>query len=48
MIEALFWTASVVLAFTVSLLLGGLIAKYVFGFDLNEPEYYEHKERNKL
>ena len=41
MTPALFWICSVVAAFTVSLLLGGLIARYIFGCDLNEEEYYD-------
>lgn len=43
----LFFVISLLLAWTVALIVGALIAKYVFGADINEPEYYEHKERQK-
>lgn len=47
-ITGLFFVVSLVLAWTVALIVGALIAKYVFGADLNEPEYYEHKERDNV
>lgn len=42
----IFFVISLMLAWVVALIVGALIAKYVFGADLNEPEYYEHKKRH--
>jgi len=43
----LFFVISLLLAWTVAMILGALIAKYVFGADLNEPKYYERKRDNE-
>jgi hypothetical protein len=45
MIQDLFILLSAMFIFCLLIAIGGLIAKYVFGCDLNEPEYYERKER---
>ena len=42
----LFFVLVFLLAFVLAVVIGGLVAK-LFGFKLNEPEYYEYKERNK-
>ena len=47
MIQDLFILLSAMLMFVGSIAIGALIAKYVFKCDLNEPEYYEYKERQK-
>ena len=45
MIQDLFLLLSAMLIFVGAIAIGGLIAKYVFKCDLNEPEYYEYKKR---
>lgn len=47
MIQDLFLLLSAMLIFVSLICIGGLIAKYVFKCDLNEPEYYEYKKRMK-
>ena len=47
MIQDLFLLLSAMLIFCLLIAVGGLIAKYVFKCDLNEPEYYEYKERQR-
>lgn len=46
-ITGLFFVLSLLLAWTVAMITGALIAKYVFGADLNEPEYYQTEERKR-
>lgn len=48
MTEMLFYWLCIMTAIVTGIVIGGLIAK-LFGYDLNEPEYYEHKfkERKK-
>lgn len=41
----LFFVMVILAGFCLSVLLGALCAK-LFGFRLNEPEYYEHRKRN--
>lgn len=45
MLQDLFILGCSFMGFVVLAGIGGLIAHYIFGCDLNEPEYYERKER---
>lgn len=42
----LFFIMVILASFCLSVLLGALCSK-LFGFRLNEPEYYEQKEKNQ-
>ena len=46
MIQDLFLLLLAMLMFVGAMAIGGLIAKYVFKCDWNEPEYYEYKKRH--
>ena len=42
--ESLFLTIAGIAGFSLVMGMGGLIA-WALGFDINEPEYYDHKEK---
>ena len=46
MTQDLFLLLLALLSFTFCVMVGGFFA-WVCGFDLNEPEYYEHKEKRR-
>ena len=46
MTQDLFLLLLALLSFVFCVMVGGFFA-WVCGFDLNEPEYYEHKERQE-
>lgn len=47
MIEQIFILLLAMFGFVAMICIGGLVA-WLLGYDLNEPEYYEQKERNNV